>query len=457
LVVGLLVAACGGDDDTSATGAGGAGKDAGRDAASGGRAGGGAGGATGGSAGMSIGGAGTGGAGTGGAGTGGTTAGSAGQAGSSGGGSAGMAGMDAGPDVSSGGSAGVDAGPDVSTGGSDAGSDGASGTGGAEGGADAEIDAGNLDAPADVPCPCVHGTCAQAGVCTTCDVGWSGTNCDTTGLGLYWKFDETTGTLASDSSGNNLHGTYVPTTSPMPTPSTMVPPGMTWDLGSLAFTFQNNPDGGTPLLREAVQLSSADGGPSLAPVKPLNNFTVAVWYKVGLADLDTSGSELVSMGDYYVVRLGKGTIPIGDGGTTPSYRIEFDKYIQRPNLADGGTQTATFIQCFAAEAPQSAGAPTWLDGNWHHVAAGSLDNGAGVFLYLDGVAQTCRTPSNSQYATLDVKYTGRGADFWVGRNGNGGTTFDFQGNVDDLRVYNRVLTATEVLALAQGVQLPPPP
>jgi hypothetical protein len=159
------------------------------------------------------------------------------------------------------------------------------------------------------------------------------------------------------------------------------------------------------------------------------------------------------MGDHYVVRLAKGNSAIPDAAAIPEYRLEFDKYVNR--ALDGGTSNA-FVTCFAAEAPQSAGAPPWLDGNWHHVAAVS-SRSSGMTLYLDGVAQTCTTFGNSTFAAFDVQYAGRGTDFWVGRNGNAGTgsAFDFQGNIDEVRVYDRVLSPDEILALALGVQLPP--
>jgi hypothetical protein len=328
-----------------------------------------------------------------------------------------------------------------------------------------DADDGGAIEEADAGCSCVHGTCTGEGgacVCTggfggpTCEVcaaGWVGPNCDTTGLALYWKFDEASGALAIDSSGNHLDGVYVSTTDVFPTPAAgIVPPtSMSWNPASLAFAFLNSsPDGGV-LLRQAVQLSSLAGGPGLDLLKPPNDFSVAVWYKASIGDLDTGGSELVSMGDHYVLRLGKGNTTIFDAAATPEYRVEFDKYVNRS--LDGGTSNA-FVTCYAGEVPQSAGAPPWLDGNWHHVIAVS-SRVSGMTLYLDGVPQMCTTFGNAQFSTFDVQYATRGSDFWIGRNGNAGLNFDFQGNIDEVRVYRRVLSPEEIVALAQGVQLPP--
>jgi hypothetical protein len=75
-------------------------------------------------------------------------------------------------------------------------------------------------------------------------------------------------------------------------------------------------------------------------------------------------------------------------------------------------------------------------------------------LYLDGnlLPTVLASP---QHSLKDVYYPTRGQDFWVGKHGETSTDFDFQGNIDEVRVYNRVLSAAEIQALAQGVQLPP--
>ena len=75
---------------------------------------------------------------------------------------------------------------------------------------------------------------------------------------------------------------------------------------------------------------------------------------------------------------------------------------------------------------------------WHH-AAGTWD-GTTKRLYIDGVL------SSSVAATLsyDTHTVYLGAD-----NNSGTTTLYFSGMLDDLRVYSRVLSDTEIAALAQ--------
>jgi hypothetical protein len=84
---------------------------------------------------------------------------------------------------------------------------------------------------------------------------------------------------------------------------------------------------------------------------------------------------------------------------------------------------------------------TLLNGAWHHVAG--VVSSTGMRVYLDGV-EICNNGDTTPVAH-DV-----GPNFFVGRHGAGNEDFDFDGNIDDVRVYNRVLTPSEVAAVAQG-------
>ena len=286
-------------------------------------------------------------------------------------------------------------------------------------------------------CACVHATgCDQTTGACQCELGWSGPSCNATGLGLYWKFDETGGTVATDSSGNNLTGSYVTTIVGLPTPAAGAVPAsmMSWDPASLSF-----------LQGQAVQLSSMDGGVDLSLVKPLNNFSIAVWYRTGTADLDISGSELVSMGDHYILRIGQYTT----GTAANNWSLEFNKYI-----FNSETNRNTYAQCWHL-ASKEAGTPNFLDGGWHHVVAIASNTAPGTALYMDGAPTVCDIFNNNVYATNDVIYAGLGQDFFVGRHANGQTKYDFQGNIDEVRFYDRILSIEEIRALAQGSHLPP--
>jgi hypothetical protein len=65
-------------------------------------------------------------------------------------------------------------------------------------------------------------------------------------------------------------------------------------------------------------------------------------------------------------------------------------------------------------------------------------------LYFDGT-QIGSTPDLSP-----IIYP-LGTDFVVGQHGNGVTSFDFDGNLDEVRVYNRALSDIEIGQLSQGM------
>jgi hypothetical protein len=235
-------------------------------------------------------------------------------------------------------------------------------------------------------------TCATAAQCKT---GFACTGSACVALpapALYWKLDETTGTAAADSSGNNLNGTYNG-----PTPSTMVPPMLTFpDPSSRAFVRAN---------RHFVQLTNMP-----ASLKVPADITLSAWYRATNLDSAGSGSEIVSGGDQWMMRL-------------HSADLEVSK-----RTADGHKQ------CLGPVTGH-------LDGNWHHAAA--TITATAMTVYVDGVLRiTCPN-------TLPIVYD-RGNNLLVGRHGNGNDMYDFEGNIDEVRVYLRVLTGTEIAALAAG-------
>jgi hypothetical protein len=247
---------------------------------------------------------------------------------------------------------------------------------------------------------CQNGMCVPAGSCNpACQPGFVCQNsmcvpASGGGPALLWRFDETSGTVAVDSSVNHFDGLYVGG----PASSTLVPPSASNDPRSRAFVRAN---------QQAVQLAATP-----AALKPANNLTLSAWFRA--TSIDTSGAEIISAGDNYVLRL------------RPT-QVEFAK---RVTVNGAGT----YVQCFGSVS-------THLNGAWHHLAGVSTT--AGMTLYFDGM-QVCTNASGQ-----DLRYD-RGPDFWVGRHGNGSTAWDFEGNIDDVRVYGRALTAAEIAGLAPG-------
>jgi hypothetical protein len=260
---------------------------------------------------------------------------------------------------------------------------------------------------------CAPYFCAGAACATSCassadcqpGYSCSGQSCvRTPGLALYWRLEELIGALALDSSGNGFHGTYMGATG-TPTPSALLPPLMYPNTQSRAFTLAN---------RQAIRLAGTP--PAL---RPTSDVSISVWFRTTATDAEggtPTGAELVSVGNNYLVRL-RGN-PVG---------IEFSK---RP--AQGGSP----VQCRVAQ-------PNATDGNWHHLV-GTSSAAEGVRLYFDGVL---RCMSDRKDA---ISYTGAGSDVFVGRHANGEDQWDFGGNLDEIRIYTRALTLTEVMSLAQG-------
>ena len=81
------------------------------------------------------------------------------------------------------------------------------------------------------------------------------------------------------------------------------------------------------------------------------------------------------------------------------------------------------------------------DGNWHHVFA-SYDRIAGVSkVYLDGILMSRDTSYSSMITYTPEPRNG------IGGIGQNNSNF-FEGDIDDVRIYNRALTSCEVLTLA---------
>ena len=144
------------------------------------------------------------------------------------------------------------------------------------------------------------------------------------------------------------------------------------------------------------------------------NVTLAAW--VNLTSADTNGAEVISLGDSVVLRLDQpnGTV-IG-------------------NFFDG---SGFIVTAFSG---------TLAGTGWHHVAYTVNDASNAATLYLDGVAASTTNTTGSVSYTL-------GANSFIGKHGNGLTTRDFNGRIDDACIYNRALGAGEIAALAADLSL----
>jgi hypothetical protein len=214
-----------------------------------------------------------------------------------------------------------------------------------------------------------------------------------TGLVGYWKLDESSdGSMAADSSGQGFNLANVNSTTVAASPShpaTFANPN--------ARDFQSRD-------RDALQLTSAS-----AVLRP-TSLTLSAWTKA--TTTDTGGAMIVSSSDDYALYLLRG----GDS-----------KFAVR----NGGGGGSNWDSCTHT-------ATTALNGNWHHLAA--TFTSMKMDIWFDGVKVTCPSTRNINYL---------GNDLAIGRDplASGG---DFNGTIDEVRIYNRVLSDAEILALYAG-------
>jgi hypothetical protein len=140
------------------------------------------------------------------------------------------------------------------------------------------------------------------------------------------------------------------------------------------------------------------------------NITLSAW--ANLSQADTEGSEVISLGDSVGLRLDhniRGAMGFFYGGAGPGWV---------------NTNTEAF----------------YAGTGWHHYIYTVDNNNNRQMFYIDGTLAT------STVSTDAINYT-LGTDTFIGKHGNGESLNDFGGQIDDVRVYNRALSATEVASL----------
>ncbi len=211
---------------------------------------------------------------------------------------------------------------------------------------------------------------------------------DATAMG-HWPFEEGAGAVASDKTGNGLHGTLIN--------------GPIWSAGKTAggLTF----DG----INDYLQVSNSG---QLSPQK----VTLAVWAKPSSFANTNWNSTLANVGLH----------EWSDG----YYGLAIDttgKPIALLNIG-GGEQNAYYLEGAAISA-----------GQWHHLAL-SYDN-ATLRLYVDG--------ASAGSLSINRIRTSNASPLLVARRGDAG--YHFKGTLDDVRVFSRAMTSTDIGAIMQGI------
>lgn len=219
----------------------------------------------------------------------------------------------------------------------------------------------------------------------------------------YWKFDEGAGTSALDSSGNNNAGTLVN--------------GPVWTGGKKgnALSF----DG----LDDYVNAGSG------ATLDNLSAMTIAAWINPA------------SMGEN-----GRGRIVAKSSGSNlPSIGWSFYVTSEVPN----GIKFAVDHTSAHLEHASAANAITL--NQWQHVAVtwdGSRSY-ANAHIYVNGKEVAYAISDNA----VGTRASDAAQNLFIGNNP--ALTRSFKGVIDDVQIYNRVLTPEEIAALAGGTTPPP--
>jgi signal peptidase I len=231
---------------------------------------------------------------------------------------------------------------------------------------------------------------------------------------LYWKLDETSGTVAADSSGNGRTGSYNP--------------------NGNASNFTRGVVGANPsdTPNRAVTLRSTNACINTASTTTMNapaSLTSIVWFKT----TTTNGGKLVG---FEMPRTGV-AIP-GGGGT-------YDRHL----YMDGSGRVWYGVYNGGYYTISSAAGLN--DGQWH-MAAASLGS-TGMRLYIDGVlvdtdANTVGESTTGWFRAGCGNLGGWGGS-WTGPNNpttSTGTTQNrpFAGSLDEIAIWQSALTATQI-------------
>ena len=97
--------------------------------------------------------------------------------------------------------------------------------------------------------------------------------------------------------------------------------------------------------------------------------------------------------------------------------------------------------------PQTFYTDTLVGTGWHDVAFTFDNTNHLASLYLDG-----SEVGSTNTLTDSISYT-LGANTFIGINGNGGSSWNFTGEIADARIYDRALSPSEISTLANDLQL----
>lgn len=221
------------------------------------------------------------------------------------------------------------------------------------------------------------------------------------GLIGYWKFDETSGSVASDSSGYVATGTLVSMDN------------SDWVAGSTATQFY------TPRALDFDGSSDYINAGNLSELDGVSAFTIAAWIK----------PDLIPFSGYDGL--------FGRGGTNQRSPWIYGQSVTNKMVVDietttGGPQDAQVISNTSI-----------VQGIWQHVAF--TWDGTNVRIYINGVQDANTGTTDGNVLATPDESTRLGAI-----NFNASSYWD--GQIDDFRVYKRALSPAEISLLGTGYQ-----
>ena len=209
------------------------------------------------------------------------------------------------------------------------------------------------------------------------------------GLVGYWSFNEGTSTIATDFSGNGNHGVLTGS-------------GLAWTNGKR----------GKGLFFSGAENEYVRAGLSSNPTQ----FTMAGWVKLDVTD--TLGSVVMTTYPNGAVMLRLNSPPAADDGLVGIYwNGSTYRFVKANGVFLAGT-------------------------GWHHVAYVADPANSRQEIFIDGVSRGTANASDA------INYVGDDQVQFGAECCNPALTF--QGSMDEMRMYNRALTAGEVAALARS-------
>lgn len=231
---------------------------------------------------------------------------------------------------------------------------------------------------------------------------------NTTGLVAHWKLDEGSGTTTADSSGNGNTGTLTN--------------GPTWTTGKLA---------------GAVSFDGTNdyiGVPSSSSLNNLSALTVTAWIRPN--DVD-SPKRIVTKSTECCMSQSSGgwRFIVSDNASALDKGLDFNVDYSGTNLDLNKNNLLT-------------------TGTWQHVAVtwDGTSSASGAHIYVNGQVVSSYDGSDDPTGS---RVDDSGTALGIGGRSSGLNPGDwFDGNIDDVRVYNRVLSAAEIAALYSNTSPP---